>query len=56
MVIDNFYPVRIGACPTETDAPLIIYADAVLASAAALQRFQSVPGRHSHLPQLGGRV
>ena len=53
MVIDNPDIVRVVFAPAEADAPLVIDADAVLASAFAFQSFQMVAPRHSQFAQLG---
>lgn len=42
MIIDNFHIFGSGGCPSETDAPLVVDPDAVLAFAAALQGFEPV--------------
>ncbi len=47
MVIGDFYVLSIGSGPDETDAPLVVDADAVLAGATATQRFEPVAGRES---------
>jgi hypothetical protein len=46
----------LGAClgPTEADAELVVDADAVLAGAVALQRFQPVARRHTQVVQPSG--
>jgi len=44
MVIHDFHVQRIFSLPTEANPPLVIDADAVLAHAITLQRFQSVAG------------
>ena len=47
MIISDFNVLGIGSGPDETDAPLVVDADAMLAGAAALQWFEPVAGRES---------
>jgi len=42
VVIGYFYVVGVVPVPTEADTILIVYADAVLTRAVALQRFEAV--------------
>ena len=49
VVVDDFYVPRISIDPAETDPPLIVDADAVLALAIALQRLECVTGRRAEL-------
>jgi hypothetical protein len=42
VVVDDFNVVGVAVNPAETDAPLIVDADAVLAFALALQGFQPI--------------
>ena len=51
MVIHNFHVKRILALPAETDPPLVIYANAVLAFAVIFQGFQMVAIRHTQIIQ-----
>ena len=44
MVIHNFYVMRVFALPAETNAPLVIDADAVLTRAVAFESFKAVAG------------
>lgn len=41
MVIDNLHIIRTAVAPAEADAPLVVYANAVLAGAIALKRPQA---------------
>jgi hypothetical protein len=43
---------RIG--PAEADSPLVVYTDAVLPYAVALERFQTVAGRYAQILQAAG--
>ena len=52
MVINYFDIVGIAILPDETDAPLVVYADAVPAGAISLQGFQPVGGRHPQVAQI----
>src|SRR5271155_5337700 len=49
MIIDNFYIERVTVLPSETDAPLVINADAVLTRPIPKQSLEPVPGRHSQI-------
>jgi hypothetical protein len=42
VVIGNFYVVGVAPVPAEADTVLIVCAEAVLAGAASLQRFEAV--------------
>lgn len=44
MIVYDFYVCWPARCPTETDAPLSVDADAVLTSTLALQSFKTVSG------------
>ena len=55
MVIDELDVVGIGILPTETDPPLIVDADTVLAAAITLEFLEPVPRRHPKVVErLGG--
>lgn len=56
MVINDFDIQRITVLPTEANAELVVDADAVLACTVALERFQSVAGRHAQKVECGGGV
>jgi hypothetical protein len=45
MVIDNLNVICVSACPTETNPPLVVDSDAVLAGSIASKRFQAIAGR-----------
>ncbi len=47
MVINDLNVIRITALPKKADAPLVIYSDAVAASALSAKLFQVIRGRHS---------
>jgi hypothetical protein len=47
VVIGNFNIERISVPPAETDSPLVVYADAVLARPIAPKRLQSIPRGNS---------
>ena len=49
MVVNNFNGVRSVCLPTETDTPLVVDADGVLAFAVAFEGFQSIAGRNEKL-------
>jgi hypothetical protein len=52
VVVRDFDFVGITILPRETDAVLIVDADAVLASAVAFQALQPVPGRDRQIRQV----
>ena len=55
MVVDNFAFVGVLPGPAKADAPLIVDADAVLASANSLEGFQAVAERQAHdVESVGG--
>ena len=58
MVVCNFYVYRAGRAfwPFEAYPPLVIDADAVLASAVACQRFKMVAGQSGKVFQREGRM
>ena len=51
MVIHNFHVQRVFALPAEANSPLVIDADAVLASAVVFQGFQVVAVRRAQVIQ-----
>lgn len=56
MIIHNFDFVRMAFLPAKTDAPLVVDPDAVLPQPTALQGFQAITRRHSHLAQFRSGV
>ena len=54
MVINDFNIFSTSFCPSEADAPLPVYTDAVLSGAIALERFQPVTGRYSQILDICG--
>lgn len=56
MVIDDFNIVRAIRFPAETNAPLIIDADGVLAFAGAMENFQTVAGWDAKVNEFGDGV
>jgi hypothetical protein len=44
VIVHNFYVVNIAIRPLETDAPLVVYADAVLSLSVAFECFQAIAG------------
>jgi hypothetical protein len=42
MIINNFHVVGVAICPAKADAPLAVDSNAVLAFAAAFERFEPV--------------
>jgi hypothetical protein len=49
MIINNLYFVGVTFFPTETDAPLVVNANAVLPPTIALQRLQVIAGRNPQI-------
>lgn len=54
MVINDFNIFGTSFCPSEADAPLPVYTDAVLSGSIALERFQSITGRYSQVLEICG--
>jgi hypothetical protein len=52
VIVGYFYVVGVAPVPTEADTVLIVYADAVLARATALQRFETVARRNSKFVEI----
>jgi hypothetical protein len=51
MVVNDFDGFRTAVGPDKADSPLVIDADAVLASPATFQRFQPICRRRKQVPQ-----
>lgn len=49
MIVGNLDVPRLAIPPLEAEPPLIVDADAVLASTIAVQRLQTVAGRHAQI-------
>lgn len=56
MVINNFHVIRTIRSPYKTDAPLIVYANALLIFAITLQRLEVVARWHEKISQLDGII
>jgi hypothetical protein len=56
MIVNDLNPSHIPVMPHKTNPPLVVHADAVLAFAAAGQRFQPVARRHPQIVQTTGTV
>jgi hypothetical protein len=56
VVIGNFNFESISILPAETDSPLVVYPDAVLASPIAPKHLQAIPWRNSKRFQIRRRV
>jgi hypothetical protein len=55
MIIDDFDRMRVLTMPAKTNAPLVIYANAVLSVPTTLERFEAIAGRQAHdLEPIGG--
>ena len=56
MVIDDLYIEGVATLEPEAHAPLVVDADAVLALAVALERFEPIVGWNAQIVQAGGAV
>ncbi len=56
VVIDDFDFMGSIRFPAETDAPLVIDADGVLAFPVALERFEAITGRDGEVVEFGDGV
>ena len=56
MIVHDRDIVRVAVLPPKADAPLIVDANAVLASAIALELFESIAGRNAEIFELFRRV
>ena len=56
VVVDDLDVEGIGGAPDEADAPLIVDADAVLASTIALERLEAISGRNAQVGEGVGRI
>ena len=56
VVVNNFNIARAVRFPAETDAPLVIDPDGILAFAIAFESFESIAGWYSQLGQFGDRM
>ncbi len=56
MIIDNLYVGGVAFCPTKTDAPLVVDANAVLPLTITLQRLQAIAGRNSQIIEYSGAM
>jgi len=56
VVVDDLDVEGIGGAPDKADAPLIVDADAVLASTIALERLESIAGRNAQVGEGVGRI
>ncbi len=56
VVVDDLYVEGISGAPDEADAPLIVDADAVLASTIALERLEPIAGRNPQIGEGVGRI
>jgi hypothetical protein len=56
MVIHDLHVVGVIVSPVETDPPLIVNPDAMLALSVTRKRLESVPGRDFEIPQRHRRI
>ncbi len=56
MIVNNFDVLSVFAFPAETNAPLVIHANAILPGAVSFKRFQPVPGRQLQIKQLARTI
>jgi hypothetical protein len=51
VVVDDFYVVGVAVTPSETDTPLVVDPDAVLAFAIAFEGFEPIGRRYAQIIQ-----
>jgi hypothetical protein len=56
MVVRDLHILCTGFSPSETDAVLVVYPDAILAFPAALESFESVARRNAQVVQVHGNL
>ena len=56
VVVDDLDVEGIGGTPDEADAPLIVDADAALASTIVLERLEAIAGRYAQVGEGVGRI
>jgi len=56
MIIDDFHVIGTAVRPSETDAPLLVDADRVLALPISRQLLQPIAWRRAQVPHIGRRV
>lgn len=56
VVVGDFNFMRISRIPAETDAPLIVDADAVLPGSITLERFEAIAGWYAQCIEAGSRI
>ncbi len=56
MIVNNLNVPCFAIAPHKTDPPLIVNANAVLTLAVAVQRLQTIAGRHTQIVELLCRV
>src|SRR6266404_4080213 len=56
MVVHDLHVQRFAVFPQKADAPLLVDADAVLALAIALERFELISRRHAQIAEIRGRI
>jgi hypothetical protein len=56
MIVRGLHLVRVAVTPNETNAPLVVDADAMLARAVAAKRFQVIPGRRRQIGEAVRRI
>ena len=54
MVVTELDLQRVTVLEAKADAPLIVDRDGMLTGATALQRMQTIAGRHAKITELGG--
>jgi len=56
MVIDDLHVISVRAAPNETDPPLVIDPDTMLAAPVTFQRFQAIAGWNEQVRKPPGGV
>jgi len=56
VVVNDFYVVGVALLPAETDTPLLVYPDTVLALALTLEGLEAIGGRHPEVLKVLGPI
>jgi len=56
VVVNDSYVVGVALLPAETDAPLVVYPDTVLALALTLEGLEAIGGRHPEVLKALGPI
>ena len=56
MIVNDFHVMGISLAPDETNAPLVVDANAVPSGAIALEHLQPIAWRHAQIEKLNGGI